>query len=75
MELSPTDPTRLGLALNYSVYYYEVIEDIAKASEIAKNAFDEAILKIDDIKEEDYKESTTILQLLRENMKQWTTEN
>ena len=73
-SLKTTDPTRLGLALNYSVYYYEVLEDTTKAIEIAKGSFDEAILNIDQIVEDHYKESTVIMQLLRDNLTQWTSE-
>lgn len=35
-ELSVTHPIRLGLALNYSVFYYEIIQDSEKACTIAK---------------------------------------
>jgi 14-3-3 protein epsilon len=41
-ELPPTHPIRLGLVLNYSVFYYEVKEDTESAIKIAKDAFDEA---------------------------------
>lgn len=39
-ELETTDPTRLGLALNQSVFYYEIFNNARKACEIAKKAFD-----------------------------------
>lgn len=35
-ELSVTHPIRLGLALNFSVFYYEIKNDPAKARELAK---------------------------------------
>jgi hypothetical protein len=35
-ELKTTNPIRLGLALNYSVFYYEVLNDPAKACNLAK---------------------------------------
>ena len=35
-ELKTTNPIRLGLALNFSVFYYEVLNDPAKACNLAK---------------------------------------
>ena len=48
-ELKTTHPIRLGLALNYSVFFYEVKNDPSKACSIAKQAFDDAIADIDQI--------------------------
>jgi len=39
-RLAPTNPIRLGLALNFSVFYYEIMNLREKACELAKNAFD-----------------------------------
>merc|ERR1712176_486070 len=41
--LAPTHPIRLGLALNYSVFLYEVQGDQSEACSLAKQAFDDAI--------------------------------
>ena len=35
-KMPPTHPIRLGLALNYSVFFYEIKNDPAKACELAK---------------------------------------
>ena len=69
--LKPTHPIRLGLALNYSVFYYEIMDDSGKACEMAKNAFDEAISDLDNVTDETYKDSTLIMQLLRDNLTLW----
>lgn len=71
--LEPTHPIRLGLALNYSVCYYEILKDKKKACQLAKDAFDEAISKLDKLEEADYKDSTLIMQLLRDNLTLWTS--
>ncbi|CAO2577839.1 14-3-3 protein beta/alpha [Lemmus lemmus] len=63
-EMQPTHPIRLGLALNFS-----------KACSLAKTAFDEAIAELDTLNEESYKDSTLIMQLLRDNLTLWTSEN
>ncbi len=64
----------LGLALNYSVFYYEVKNDPSKACQLAKQAFDDAIADIDQIEEDQYKDATTIMQLIRDNLTLWTSE-
>jgi len=71
--LEPTHPIRLGLALNYSVCFYEILKDKKKACQLAKDAFDEAISKLDKLEEADYKDSTLIMQLLRDNLTLWTS--
>jgi len=71
--LEPTHPIRLGLALNYSVCFYEILKDKKKACQLAKDAFDEAISKLDKLEENDYKDSTLIMQLLRDNLTLWTS--
>jgi 14-3-3 protein epsilon len=73
-HLNTTDPIRLGLALNFSVFHYEVNNDPKKACDLAKTAFDEAIADIEKIDEENYKDSTTIMQLIRDNLTLWTSE-
>ena len=73
-QLAPTHPIRLGLALNFSVFYYEVREEPKLACGMAKTAFDNAIAELDNLDEEQYKDSTTIMQLLRDNLTLWTSE-
>jgi hypothetical protein len=65
-KLLPTHPIRLGLALNYSVCKYEILKSPEEACKMAKQAFDDAISALDDLKEADYKDSTLIMQLLRD---------
>ncbi|KAG7024551.1 hypothetical protein SDJN02_13368, partial [Cucurbita argyrosperma subsp. argyrosperma] len=73
-ELSPTHPIRLGLALNFSVFYYEILNSPDRACSLAKQAFDEAIAELDTLGEESYKDSTLIMQLLRDNLTLWTSD-
>lgn len=73
-EMKPTNPIRLGLALNFSVFHYEIKSDPQKACELAKKAFDDAIAELDTLSEDSYKDSTLIMQLLRDNLTLWTTE-
>ena len=73
-ELAPTHPIRLGLALNFSVFYYEILNSPDRACRLAKNAFDDAIAELDTLSEESYKDSTLIMQLLRDNLTLWTSD-
>ncbi|CAH8656339.1 unnamed protein product [Dicrocoelium dendriticum] len=72
--LSVTHPIRLGLALNYSVFYYEILNSPNEACELAQSAFDKAINRLDQIQGESYQDSTLIMQLLRDNLTLWTPE-
>ncbi|KAK6133892.1 hypothetical protein DH2020_032353 [Rehmannia glutinosa] len=67
-DLPSTHPIRLGLALNFSVFYYEIMNSPERACHLAKQAFDEAIAELDTLSEESYKDSTLIMQLLRDNL-------
>jgi len=73
-ELPPTHPIRLGLALNFSVFYYEILNSPDRACSLAKQAFDDAIAELDTLSEDSYKDSTLIMQLLRDNLTLWTSE-
>merc|ERR1712216_290609 len=60
-----------GIALNFSVFYYEILNSPERACHLAKQAFDEAIAELDTLGEESYKDSTLIMQLLRDNLTLW----
>ncbi|XP_072042228.1 14-3-3 protein gamma-B-like isoform X2 [Amphiura filiformis] len=73
-DMAPTHPIRLGLALNFSVFYYEIQNAPEKACQLAKSAFDDAIAELDTLREDSYKDSTLIMQLLRDNLTLWTSD-
>jgi hypothetical protein len=73
--LEPTHPTRLGLALNFSVYYHDVYRSPERASHLAKHAFDEAIESLDQSSvAQGLRDSLMILQLLRDDLILWAAE-
>jgi 14-3-3 protein epsilon len=45
-----------------------------EACKLAKDAFDAAIAELDTLNEESYKDSTLIMQLLRDNLTLWTSD-
>jgi len=63
-----------GLALNFSVFYYEILNSPDRACRLAKQAFDDAISELDSLNEDSYKDSTLIMQLLRDNLTLWTSD-
>lgn len=66
--LHPTHPIRLGLALNFSVFYYEIKDKPGEACKLAKQSFDDALAELDSLGQDSYKDSTLIMQLLRDNL-------
>jgi len=74
-KLQPTHPIRLGLALNFSVFHYEINGKSDQACTLAKSAFDDAIAELDTLSEESYKDATLIMQLLRDNLTLWTSDD
>tara|TARA_B100000767_G_C19437412_1_gene398541 strand:- start:108 stop:545 length:438 start_codon:yes stop_codon:yes gene_type:complete len=72
--LNACNPIRLGLALNFSVFHYEVMNDHKKACELGEAALSEALEKIDDVDEETFRDAKSIIELLKENLSLWKEE-
>jgi hypothetical protein len=72
--LNACNPIRLGLALNFSVFYYEVMNDHKRACELGESALTEALEKIDDVDEEMFRDAKSIIELLKENLSLWKEE-
>ena len=73
-QLSSCNPIRLGLALNFSVFHYEVMSDHKKAIELGEQALSDALEKIDDVDEETFRDAKSIIELLKENLSLWKEE-
>ena len=56
-DLSACNSIRLGLALNFSVFHYEVMGDIRKACELGDKALQDALDKLDDCDEETFRDA------------------
>ncbi|XP_062521050.1 14-3-3-like protein [Corticium candelabrum] len=70
-DLLPTDPTRLGLALNFSIFYYDVLHNQENAYNVAERAFCDAVEELGSLDEKSYKDSTLIIRILRDYMIEW----
>lgn len=73
-NLSTTNLTRLGLALNFSVFCYETRGLKEDACMIAKNAFEESMKCFEELEKNKSKDTILIIQLLKENLLLWTNE-
>eukprot|EP00808_Paulinella_micropora_P014780 g80316.t1 len=73
-HLPPPHPIRLGVAYNFSVFYHETMAQPDKACQLAKDAFDEAIAELGQIQKEEnlQKDSTLLMQLLKDNLTIWS---
>lgn len=45
-KMQPTHPIRLGLALNFSVFYYEILNSPDKACQLAKQVYTATIMEM-----------------------------
>jgi 14-3-3 protein epsilon len=72
--LQACNPIKLGLALNFSVFHYEVMQDNKEACKLAETALQEAMNKIDDVDEETFRDAKSIIELLKENLTLWKEE-
>jgi 14-3-3 protein epsilon len=75
--LSPVHPFALGIFLNFSVFYYEVINDHETACKIAKESLDLAAKELPEMDEDDEnnRDAYSIINLLRENLDMWKIES
>ena len=73
-NISWINPLKLGLYLNYSVFYYEIKKDVKKAMQIAKEAIKNAKKYSDKLKEEDDKDAEMSIQTMKENIIYWEEE-
>merc|ERR1712230_208059 len=55
-------------------FHYEVLNNPDEACKMARTAFEDAIAELDNVSEDSYKDSTLIMQLLRDNLTLWTSD-
>ncbi len=75
-DLPVLNPISLGLALNFSVFHYEVMNDHETAIKVASDAYDKASKELPNIDEdaEENRDAVSIVNLLKENLDMWKSE-
>ncbi|WZZ27127.1 LOW QUALITY PROTEIN: hypothetical protein YC2023_010528 [Brassica napus] len=73
-DLPSTNVPRLGLALNFSLFYYETLISTKAALKTAKAAFEAAITEMHGVREESYEETALIMNLILDRITLWTDE-
>lgn len=73
-NIKMADPIYLGLILNFCVFQYEILGMKDEAIDRADVSFNEAVRYLEELDEQEYAESTMILQLLRDNISIWRDE-
>jgi len=68
-DLAVTHPTRLGLALSYCVFQYEVLNNADEACKIARST----VAMLENLSTDSHKHLTHMMQLLRDNLTLWTS--
>ncbi|KAK2958473.1 putative 14-3-3 protein like protein [Blattamonas nauphoetae] len=71
-HLPPESPDRLSVAMNYSTFFFDILNSTDRAIAVAKEAFDDAIGQIDKLEEKEFVRASMICQLLRDNISLWT---
>merc|ERR1711918_321873 len=74
ITLPPCNPVKLGLALNFSAFHYEVMKNHKAACDLADQALQDALDKIDELEEDDFRDAKSIIELLKENLTLWREE-
>jgi len=75
--LSTIHPIVLGLALNFSVFHYEAMNDHETACKIAKTTLDNSSKELPqnvDEDDEQYRDAMSIINLLKDNLEMWKSE-
>ena len=68
------DLLKINLAINYSVFLYEIKNAREEAKAFAKQAFDECMKSIDELNKSKSLETITAIKILKENITLWDIE-
>ena len=73
-ELPHINNERIGLALNFALFYYEVKGEKKEGCKIAKKAFEESMKYLDELEKFKSKDVLLLIQLIKENLIFWSSE-
>ena len=60
-KMRKTHPIRLAVVLNFSIYNYEILDNIKTAYEVSKQAFEDAIVDLQSLEDEDYRDAARVM--------------
>jgi 14-3-3 protein epsilon len=69
-----TDALKLGICLNFSVFYYEINNSVEEAIAICERGFNEALEAVSDLEDTRFTDVVTIMQLMHDNITAWKLE-
>lgn len=70
-SLGPAHPLRTGIALNYSVFHYEILDNKDAAIQIAKIAYENGIQAAKSLPDEERDDALEVINLISTNLKNW----
>ena len=73
--IRPSNATRLGLALNFSVFHLEVLNNFKEACTIAEEAYNSAGEDLEGLSEKEYRNTSMIMELIGDNIALWKERN
>ena len=65
---------RIGLSLNFALFYYEIKGDKKEGYKLAKNCFEESMKYLEEFEKSKSKDAIMLIQLLKENLIFWSSE-
>jgi hypothetical protein len=75
VNLPPSDPTRMSLVLNASVFKHEITKETDLAAEMLSEAVAEADANAAELSHESARELQDILQMMRHNLQVWAEDS
>ena len=57
--------------MNYAIFNAEVLKNITEAVKISEKAVNESTDKVEEMQDDEFKESKDIIELLKENLNNW----
>lgn len=72
-SLGPAHPFRTGIALNFSVFYYEILQNHDAAIQIARQAFDDASAAVKALPADERNDAMEVINLISVNLKAWSS--
>lgn len=70
-SLGPAHPLRTGIALNFSVFYLDILKDRDHAISIARTAYDEGIAASKGLPADEHEDAKENLETIKKNLEMW----